>query len=164
MTELIIGNPVLVKEKPNSYVVEVTAMHGDADGYDTIQIGPFYKDEDEAALESLLQTLDNMDKAYPYGRSGIDEYYNTEGFMAWFDDADYTEDTYINAYRPSNVPYSEYVESRNIVVAFTEKNNIELPYWPSDVQSNDGSSAGFDKYEIFYYDENLVKYHVTCSN
>lgn len=64
------------------YFVELRVMHGDADSYETLYVGPF-SPMDEAALADLVETLRRVDAARPQGEDG---YKHVEGFRAWFDD------------------------------------------------------------------------------
>ena len=66
------------------YEVKINVMHGDADYYEDITVGLFYKDEDEDLLEDLIETLDRMLVAFPNGMSGGSSYLNTYGFDFWF--------------------------------------------------------------------------------
>ena len=72
--------------QPDTFEVIIRVMHGDADSYESITIGPFIRGTDEAKLQDLIETLDRMDAEYPHGRGGgtRDNYDNVEGFFKWF--------------------------------------------------------------------------------
>jgi hypothetical protein len=153
-----IGDAVPVEHTPNSYEVEVTAMFGDADGYETVMVGPFPEGaaDTEKAMTSLIETLLRMEAAYPHGRGGgdvdADTYYHVKGFEAWFGAfrAD-TEESYTAESR-SGFPYEVFLQD------YYNDDFNTYPDWPREPYAyNQGS---YDHYVIYYYDHNLVKHEV----
>ena len=68
----------------NGFYIEITFMFGDADGYQTEEMGPFSNEE----LPLLCDALDTINRcmiAYPNGRGGGDTYNHVDGFEKWFD-------------------------------------------------------------------------------
>lgn len=138
-----IGDLTPEKHAPNSYELEIRAMSGDADAYHKFTVGPFLKDEDEPALQHLIETLTRMKEEYPNGRGGYDsEYDHIEGFYNWFDE-DAAE------------------KSNTLVQDFLRKRKINL-YWPYDA-TDEESSASYDSHEVFYYDDNRKQHSVTVT-
>lgn len=122
----------------NQYVVECEAMFGDADGKGMVVIGGFIKGQDEEHLEDLLQTCERLEKAYPYGRGGGDDYDHIDGFGRWF--------------RPDNLSEEEYNSLPECVRDLCAEWLLE----PDGM----GHQASFEGYKVFYYDENGVKFNV----
>lgn len=74
---LKIIDKVKVPEVPiDAYMVEVSIMHGDADHYDTLKLGPYQDDKeiDVDLLHEIVNVLEAMGKAFPSGRGGTPEY------------------------------------------------------------------------------------------
>lgn len=116
-------NEIVIKNKINEpikdgFYIEVTFMFGDADGYQTEEMGPFSKKE-LPLLYDALETIQRCIDAYPNGRRGGDTYNHVEGFNKWFNDYEY-------------VP----------------EQAIDMVYEPNGY----GDQAGFDYFEVFYYD------------
>lgn len=75
-----------------AFYVELSIMHGDADSYDTLDVGPFHSSE-EAELADLVGTLRRVMSDRPQGEDG---YHHVEGFRAWFDeDYESTDDPHV---------------------------------------------------------------------
>lgn len=128
-------------EAPNyrdKYVVECEAMFGDADGKGMVVIGGFVMGKDEEYLADLLQTCERLTKAYPHGRGGGDDYDHIEGFNRWF--------------RPDNLSLEEWESLPKAVQDLSSEWLME----PDGM----GHQASFEGYEVFYYDENGVKFNV----
>jgi hypothetical protein len=160
MTTLTIGEPVPDTHTPHSFEVEVTAMFGDADGYETIVVGPFLADNPKSAeaVVSIVQTLKRMEAEYPNGRGGggDDEYYHVPGYEAWFGAfAADTEELYLQETR-SDLSYEEFRKDSDLAEYFKI-----YPDWPYDTHSD--SQASYDAHEVFYYDQNRVKHTVAIS-
>lgn len=138
--QFVIGDLTPEKHTPNSYEVEICAMSGDGDAYHKFTVGPFLENEDEPALQNLVETLSRMENEYPNGRSGFDnEYDHIEGFYDWFDQGA--------------------VEEPNPVVEdFLAKRNLEF-YWTYDA-TNETSSASYDSHKVSYYDDNRKEHSV----
>lgn len=147
---LIIKDLVPNTKTPNSFEVVVETMAGDADGYENVTVGPFIKDQDEPAMESLFSVIEVMSKAFPHGMGGSDNFHHIEHFDTWFG--------YFDAYDPeeeydyqvkTNVTYEEYVELQKTLHAFTENSA-----WPNDAMTDYDSPNGYVDFKVFYYDEN----------
>jgi hypothetical protein len=156
-----VGDPVPDTHVPHSFEVEVTAMFGDGDGYETVVVGPFPADHPKAgaAITSLVETLQRMEVAYPNGRGGgdydVDTYNHVEGYEAWFGGfRSDTEEAYLAETR-SQFSYEEFLKHD-----FLEEFSV-YPDWPRDPYAyNQGS---FESFAVFYYDTNRVKYTVAIS-
>lgn len=127
----------MVKEikKYSIYEVEIDLMHGDADYYEKMCISGI-KEEEENLLENLITTLKLMEKEYPNGRGGGDNYNNVPGFNEWF------------CYEGLSNSERENLDKR-----------IDELYrdWS---YSEYGSQASLDGYKVYFFDENGKKYEV----
>lgn len=66
-------------------MVEVRAMGGDANYYRDFTVGPFKRGEQEANLQSLLETLNRMkEKFKDSGMSWYENYDDVLGYYEWF--------------------------------------------------------------------------------
>lgn len=122
----------------NKYFVECEAMFGDADGEATVIVGGFLKGRDEEVLEDFLLTCERLSNAYPNGRGGGDEYNHVEGFNRWFQVESLERDEW---------------DSLPEVVQILSADWVMEP-------DGMGHHATFEGYEVFYYDENGVKFNV----
>jgi hypothetical protein len=68
----------------DSYVVEIQTMLGYGNVYRDFTVGPFKRGEQEASLQSLLETLGRMAEKFPHGMGGIDNYDDVLGYYEWF--------------------------------------------------------------------------------
>jgi hypothetical protein len=129
-------NEVANIDTREGFVVKIETMIGDADGSDSIEIGPFEKDKEEHLLEELIDLCIRMSMAYPNGRGGDDDYNHIESFDKWF---------------------SEYgdVEGRDEIEHLTEFS------WPTDPQT--WGQQGYQNYEVVYI-KNGVEYPVTIKH
>lgn len=72
---------IKIKEKVEMEVpkrglyVELEWMYGDADGYKNVIVGPF-PDNNKNLFIDFLNTLELMEKAYPHGKGGCEDYYH----------------------------------------------------------------------------------------
>lgn len=64
---------IISTNKEAGYYIKVNYMYGDADGYTTDEVGPFFKNEEKYVL-AFVNMLQKCMDAYPDGRSGVDEY------------------------------------------------------------------------------------------
>jgi hypothetical protein len=108
-----IGKPIKTRNPKNKYLIIAEAMHGDADKYEKVEIGPFSKSQIKE-IEAIINLFKKM-KKYDCDPNG---YYNIEGFEEFYSDC-----------------------------------------WPSDCTCCD-YPASFKSYEIFFFDENGIKYQV----
>lgn len=131
--KFMVGDEVVSTRVPDTFVVEIKVMHGDADGYNTFEVGPFLAGVENLALTSLVETLDRMSVAFPNGRGASDSYNSVEGFDTWFG----------------------WEETDNSIV-----DSMLLPYvggWPHDVTYEE-CEASLDDFQVVYYDNTLVKW------
>lgn len=144
--KLNILDPIPVAEVPkNSYVVEIKAMQGDADGYRHFSVGPFVKGEQEAALQSLLETLKRMETGYSYDTG----YKEVLGFEQWFGEVDSVED--LHKWFPELLALHDEAVHKEII-EHSEEHGIE---WNDD-KFSDGPER-LDKFNVVYYDETGTK-------
>lgn len=140
---------------PNTYVVEIESMRGDGEDYRTFTIGPFYRDNDEASLESALQTLERMTQRFPSGMLGGNSYSDVPGFLHWFGqlwDLDNFETNF-----PDQVKYGrEYHETLLDLAESLRSDDV----WPSDDYGNDDELVG---YRVYYYTSDGEKFNVEFS-
>ena len=78
-----IKSKVPKKDIRKGYLLIISTMAGDGDGYEDIEVGCFQEDELHL-LEEVINVCDRMTEAYPHGRGGDDEYNHIEGFYRWF--------------------------------------------------------------------------------
>lgn len=71
------------EDNRKGYLLIIDTMIGDADGYDTVEVGCFQENELHL-LEEVIGVCDRMIEAYPNGRGGDDDYNHIEGFEKWF--------------------------------------------------------------------------------
>lgn len=122
----------------NAFVVECEAMYGDGDGYETVKLGPFIKDEDEDLLGECVHFCNRMEAAYPHGRGGDARYDHVDGFDKWFN--------------VDNMEEEEY----NKLSAKEQNLSSDWPYQPDGY----GTQASFQGHKVYYYDETGVKFDV----
>jgi hypothetical protein len=151
--ELIIERAVVPTATPNSYEVVINTMRGDADGYEDVIVKPFIKDQDEASLFYLLETLERTAVRYPYGRGGGDSYSDVEGFNIWFDNEFYEEEADYLKYADNPMPYAEYAAAKELV---GDERDFDWPY-----ETDYDAENSYVSHAVFYYDTDLVKYNVT---
>lgn len=71
------------KDSRKGYLLIIETMIGDADGYESLEVGCFQENQLHL-LEEVINVCDRMTKEYPHGRGGDDEYNHIEGFQRWF--------------------------------------------------------------------------------
>jgi hypothetical protein len=152
--KLVIKDPVPNTKTPNSYEVVIETMSGDGDGYEDIIVGPFIKDKDEAVMENLFTLLDQMDKAFPHGMGGRDDFDHVGNFAVWFGGNSLLSEEKLNSYYPK-YPYSyqEYVEINNLIGNFATD-------WVHDPMTDYQSPNSYVGFKVFYYDDNKVQHVV----
>lgn len=95
--QLTQGKSVADKNPRNAYVLYAEGMHGDADGYTTIQLGPFAPG-DTSGLETALRVLEAMKELNRSNWNGACENYSQiPGFEEhfgeeWPKDNEYRDD------------------------------------------------------------------------
>lgn len=138
--ELKVSGVAEKQQYKDCYVVECEAMYGDADGYDTLTFGGFYRHQVEI-LKDLVVVCERMKNAYPNGKGGKDYYDEStvEGYNRWFNQ--------------DNLSQEEYD-------ALPEKQKWMADYWLNDPTGFDDTEAKFEDYNIYYYDADGVKYNV----
>lgn len=175
--KITIEGPVKSQDIPNSYSVEIATMGGDADYFSNYTVSGFERGdhEDEDLLASLLRLLDMMGAQFPSGRSGRDHYFDTVAdFEPWFEEIDLdqarTDWTFPNE---SEAEFKRRLELAQRVEAFQERVSDKRAalgidqglfdrFWPDDAtDQSEYFEADFQGYEVYYYDEDLVKYCTT---
>lgn len=162
--EFVVGKALPPQNIPNSFSVEIKAYAGDADYYQSFSVDGFRKGEDEDLLENLVSLLRRLKTAYPHGRGGSREYsyIRVKGYEPWFsiDSPEYFE------HLDGEDPETSKALAAEIEAFNTRVQNVKIemgvrsnwPEWPYD--STCESECSLDKFQIFFYDENLVKHEV----
>lgn len=162
--DFVVGKALPSQNIANSFSVEISAYAGDADYYQSFSVDGFMKGQDEDLLEHLVEMLRRLKTAYPHGRGGSSaySYRRVKGFEPWFsgDAIEYFE--HVDGEDPD-----ESKRLAGVIEAFnTRTQNLKSemgltgnwPEWPYD--STCDSECSLDKFEIFFYDENLTKHEV----
>jgi hypothetical protein len=144
-------------------MIEASAMFGDADGYDSVELGPFQNNEEHLKyLEEAIIACDDMEKAYPHGRCGYDNYHSDnekdEGYVAGFD-LWFNNDNFDDDYDYDEEDYDEENEDEDDCEDNKDPRLKLGCSWPS-CPDGYGSQASFDEYKVFYYDKDGIKYEV----
>lgn len=156
--KFIITDPIPVAEPPkDSYVVEVQSMQGDADGYHDFTVGPFKKGQDEAPLQSLLETLERMDAAFSPGGRRPDTYNDVLGHLQWFGTEIVTIDSLRQHYPNLLNKHGEEVHQELIDLTQNENHYAE---WRGDAMTDYTRDERLTKYGVVYYNEAGVKFKV----
>lgn len=150
--EILIGSPYSPPNNhtPDSFLIEVRTMIGDADGYDECQFGYFPNTEEGlVALKRCITWLESMGDRYPdnnpmameqeieylsmdiSGRSDL----RLEKLKALLKETDYWIDWNC------------------------EEGNDFRGDWPY-VPDGQGYTQSFDGYNIYYFDKNKIKHYV----
>lgn len=151
--QFIVKSAIPETEVPkDSYVVEIQSMQGDADGYREFTVGPFKKGQDEAPLQSVLETLQRM-KAR--GMRGNSTYNDVLGHLQWFGTETVTIE-FLQEYYPEVL--STYgVEAHQELIDMTENYYTE---WHGDAMTDYQQDEKLTKYGVVYYDEAGTKHVV----
>jgi hypothetical protein len=163
--QLIIGDPIPSRKKPNSYEVDITTVAGDGDGYDHLLVGPFVKgdNDDEVLLEDLLLTINRIANEHPRGMLGSDNYDAVEGFLSWFSPDNVFDETTFRRYNPDYAfSYEEYVELHARVLELSRKTGNYLD-WTMDPMTDYQTPRGYSSHKVLYYDNSLVQHEVAVS-
>jgi hypothetical protein len=157
--KLVVQNPVPVAETPkDSYVVEIQSMQGDGDGYRDFTVGPFKKGQDEASLQSLLETLKRMDERFPNGRTGDGTYRDVLGFQQWFG-TDIVSIEHFQEFYPQLLT-EHGIAVHEELIQLAEHHFSE---WHGDAMTDYKRDEKLSKYEVFYYDGAGMKHTVDIS-
>lgn len=154
--KLIITSPVPVVP-PNSYTVEITTYRGDSDGDSHLIMGPFKRDEEEASLQCLLETLQRTKEQFPNGRLGNEEYSYTRtvlGFLQWFGASTCSTLEEMQENYPEELEIFGIDSSLAITSLVKEFYADNWPFQEGCIEET------LSKYEVFYYDEGSVKHNV----
>lgn len=154
MKLIIASQPIHVNAPKDSYTVAIELMRGDGDGYTTITMGPFKRNEHEASLYCLLETLQRMKARYPNGRRGgnTDAYDGVLGFVQWFGEVGSVED--LKKWHPQLLTSYSEKEHQEIIDA------IEVGEFYGEWYSHDDTQDSLTAYEVYYYDDDSSKYAV----
>lgn len=82
------------KKLKNVYVFKITTMEGDADDYHKFTI----KVDNEKDVKKLIRYCKVLEKAYPNGKGGCDDYDDLEFFPEWFGDSWFSYEDMINSF------------------------------------------------------------------
>ena len=150
--KLLVTVPANVTLTPkDSYTVEIQSMQGDADGYTNFKLGPFKRGENDLNLQSLLETLNRMEKH----RSKRD-YEDVLGFQQWFGEVGSLES--LQEYYPELL--SKYGEETHLALIQLSKGMHYEEEWPRDAMSGYELPERLTKYEVFYFSPEGTKYIV----
>ncbi len=142
---------IKIKEKVEMEVpkrglyVELEWMYGDADGYKNVIVGPF-PDNNKNLFIDFLNTLELMEKAYPHGKGGCEDYYHISEVRKFFD---------LYSDESENMRKEDY--------EIIEKLNPKIEYVPD----GGGCAASFIGFRTFWYDGNSLnkyKINIICEN
>lgn len=140
----------------DSYMVEVRAMGGDADYYRDFTVGPFKRDEHEANLQSLLETLDRMyNKFKNSGMSWSDNYNDVLGYYEWFHGI-HTLEILIGRHGDALVAR----DGAEIHQKIMDLSKDHSSRWHGDAMVDCESPEQLSSYSVFYYDEAGSKHAV----
>jgi hypothetical protein len=154
--QLVIKDPSPIEETPkDSYVVEIQSMQGDGDGYRDFTVGPFKRGQDEAPLQSLLETLKRMEEKFPNGRTGNGTYRDVLGFQQWFG-TELTSIESLQEYYP-DLLNKHGVEAHQQLIGLTENHFSE---WHGDAMTDYQRDEKLTKCGVVYYDEAGTKHDV----
>lgn len=119
------------------FFFEIKVMFGDADGYKTIEVGGFPKNEKaQEHMTDLVKVLSKIDSA------DTEEYNDVKGFDKWFNP---------NFRIPEN--FKDDFSKMN-----SWEKSLFLNGWPEDTRS--WTNAKLDGYEVIYYDSLGNKHEV----
>lgn len=138
----------------DSYMVEIQTMMGDGDGYRALTVGPFKRGEQEASLQSLLETLSRMDAKFPRGMSGADNYDDVLGYYEWFCVVRSIEE--LNEYGAELIA-RDGVEVHQDILDLSEDHYEE---WNMDAIVDGTRPEQLNKFNVFYYDDDGVKHTI----
>lgn len=156
--QLVVESPVPVAETPkDSYVVEIQSMQGDADGYREFSVGPFKKGQDEAPLQSILETLKRMETGLSRDARGNSTYNNVLGHLQWFGTELVTIE-FLQEYYPE-VLNTYGAEVHQELIDLTENEN-HYAEWHGDAMTDYQHDEKLTKYGVIYYDEAGTKHTV----
>lgn len=154
--QLVIQNPVPVADTPkDSYFVEIQSMQGDGDGYREFSVGPFKKGQDEAPLQSVLETLKRMETGLSNGMRGNRTYNNVLGHLQWFGTEIVTIE-FLQEYYPE-VLDTHGAEVHQKLIDLSANHYVE---WHGDAMTDYQHDEKLTKYEVMYYDEAGTKHAV----
>lgn len=156
--QLVILAPIPPEEVPqDSYIVEIQSMQGDADGYREFTVGPFKKGQDEAPLQSLLETLKRMETGLSRDARGNSTYNNVLGHIQWFGTEIVTIE-FLQEYYPE-VLNAYGAEAHEELIKLTENEN-HYAEWHGDAMTDYQHVEKLTKYEVMYYNEAGIKHSV----
>jgi hypothetical protein len=151
--QIDIGDPVPAVTN-DGFMVEIETMMGDGDGYRTLAVGPFKRGEQEASLQSLLETLQRMDGKFPRGMSGEDNYDDVLGYYEWFCAVRSIED--LNEYAVELITGDGVKVHQDII-------DLSMDHWTEwnmDAIVNGIRPEKLNQFTVFYYDIAGVKHTV----
>jgi len=137
--ELIIKEKIDQPVYKNQYELIIHFMEGDADDYHESVVRIAKEHEEE--LKDLLKVVIDCNKAYPRGRGGYD---HVPGYNKYFG---YNEEMSVEEF-----------EKLQTIFNCEDNWSDSLINHPTD--SRYGISDSFNGYELFYYNEDSIKYKV----
>lgn len=149
MVNIEIGTPAIVQPSSipaDSFIIECFHVNGQWVPEYFVEmptlLGPFPNDaKHKSYLEEALTFCESLD-----GLNAPGDVAKAKGYNNWF--ADKTD-------RIRNADLDR------MYIKLTEADKTEG--WPQDQRFNSIYSAGFSHYEVYYYDENLIKHEVKVS-
>lgn len=151
--QIVISDPVPAVAI-DGYMVEIETMMGDGDGYRALTVGPFKRGEQEASLQSLLETLKRMDEKFPRGMSGDGNYDDVLGYYEWFCAVRSIED--MNKYGAELIARDGAAVHQEIMDLSTE----HYEEWNMDAIVDGTRPEQLNKFNVFYYDDAGVKHTI----
>lgn len=141
---------------PDAYVVEVETMRGDGDGFETIKVGPFYRGQHEENLQSLLETLERMNEAFPRGVAVRGSYRDVLGFEQWFGEA--WDMATVEEFFPKLLElYGREVQEKLVELAEPVVEDMSWPY-------EEGRANRLTGFHVYYYNADGEKFNVEYSS
>ncbi len=154
MKKLVIKKPIPAKKIPESgFYLELTFMHGDADGYTTEKFGPFL-DTEQDALINLIEILEKQQESQIINNPE-DTFDEVPGLYQWFEaDCFDSEEEFVDSY--GQEMYSKDVAVIENLDVITKRTKL---YW-ADNPDGYGDKASLDAFSITYFNEFGIEYDV----
>lgn len=131
------------------YLVDITFMRGDADGYEHATMEFIAQDENQMKnLKRLVFALECCNSTYPHGRGGYDEYYGLLEYDAFFNEE--IEDDFEKVEDEDENPLIDNSDLKEYLAKIKELNPDGIfIYHPSD---ENGIQTSFRGYKVTYFD------------
>jgi len=145
--KITIGKKIDEPKNINTYVLQATFMHGDADAYITEEAK--IPKQEEVLLGEMVVVLQKM-LNLPWNNAR-EAYEMIPEFKLFF------SDEYLGPL--DGEPAYDKTWPEEVTYELWNKNNLYSFVWPRDVTYND-ILARLDGFKVFYYDNNGIKYEV----